>query len=68
LNRFPVSETIFAGKLERGRFLLLCAVWNVRGTGSGEAAPEGTGDDEVEAHLLNENLLDRSLLDDQLDL
>jgi hypothetical protein len=33
-----------------------------------EEAPEGMGDDEVEAHLLNANLLDRSLLDDQLDL
>ena len=33
-----------------------------------EEAPEGTGDDEVEAHLLNDNLLDRNLLDDQLDL
>ena len=33
-----------------------------------EEAPEGTGDDEVEAHLLNDKLLDRNLLDDQLDL
>ena len=33
-----------------------------------EQAPEGTGDDEVEAHLLNDKLLDRNLLDDQLDL
>jgi hypothetical protein len=35
LNRFPVSETIFDGKLERGKFLLLCAVWNSKSTGSG---------------------------------
>ena len=44
---------------------------DVEGHGKNEGAEEareGNGDDEVEAHLLNDNLLDRNLLDDQLDL
>ena len=31
-----------------------------------EDASEETGEDEVEAHLLNENLLDQNLLNDDL--